>query len=83
MQLTGCRITDDGVMHLLDLVNLETLSLARTSIGDAGLVQLTQLPALGRLFVDQTQVSDAGVARFEAASPDCQLSLRGYGSLVD
>jgi hypothetical protein len=82
LDLTACRISNEGVKHLRGLLNLVTLSLARTRIGDSGLAQLTQLPALGMLYVDQTQATDAGVASFAAASRGCRLSIREYGMLV-
>src|SRR3989304_3330380 len=49
LQLSGTRISDQGLKYLCDLSSLESLDLSRTNISDTGLAELTRLPNLGDL----------------------------------
>lgn len=59
LSLTGCRVSDDGLKHLVGLP-LERLNLAYTDITDAGLATLARLP-LKLLDVSGTEVTPTGV----------------------
>ncbi|MBX3415762.1 MAG: protein kinase [Pirellulales bacterium] len=63
IDLSGLPIGGDDLVRLdPDAVrNLETLSLAGTSLGDADLAQLPPLPTLVRLDLSATRVTDAGL----------------------
>ena len=62
INLSGTRVTDDGMHHITDVTSLEHLVIAHTQIGDAGLVRLKELRRLRSLRVTGSRVTDAGVA---------------------
>ncbi|MGE3806601.1 MAG: hypothetical protein AB7K24_18190 [Gemmataceae bacterium] len=85
LDLSGTRVTDAGLRHMLGpdgLVRLEELHLANTDISDAGLAALKGLPQLRMLdlgnsvtvqgtVVAGVRVTAEGVANFRKARPHC------------
>lgn len=62
LSLHGCRrVTDQGLIHLRQLVQLQQLDLSDTPVSDAGLEHLAGLSQLRVLNLARTQVSDAGL----------------------
>ena len=77
--LIQSTITDNGIVHLLNLQNLQSLSLISSNVTDAGLAQLKPLPTLTNLDLSYTSVTDESVphlARFNSLE---QLKLYGTG----
>lgn len=62
LDLSGTRISDQGLAYLQDLEGLRSLSLYGTSVTDAGLVHLAPLTGLQKLWLDRTDITDAGLA---------------------
>ena len=54
LNMTGARITDDGLKEIADLSNLEVLDLGYTPVTDHGLKELKRLPHLRELRLAQT-----------------------------
>lgn len=78
------RVTDAGLAHLQDCVELERVTLMGTRTGDGTIRALTEKPALRRLFAGNT-VTDAGLAllrhvpRFTSWSGETpEYSLMGF-----
>lgn len=68
-------VNDDGLKHVGDLTNLDTLFLSDSGITDATLALLGPLTKLERLYVDRTAVTDAGLASVSAIESLKTLSL--------
>ena len=63
INLNGSRaVSDDGILRLASLTQLEYLDLSGTSVTDRGLAVIAQMPALRALMLRSTRVTDAGVA---------------------
>ena len=67
------QITDEGLVHLEGLTNLETLYLNDTQVTDAGLVHLKGLTKLEWLDLRNTEVTDKGVKKLQEALPNCTI----------
>lgn len=59
-------ITDDGLVHLRGLSQLESLSLAASRIGDDGMRHIGELPQLRSLNLDRTNVTDVGLKSLQS-----------------
>ena len=70
----GSKVTDDGLVHLKGLTNLQFLSLSRTKVTDAGLVHLKGLTKLQYLHLSDTKVTDEGVKKLKQTLPNCEIS---------
>jgi len=77
LDLTGTRVTDDGLKHLQGLRYLKELVLAGTSISDEGLAHLCPLANLETLNLSSTSVTDAGFAHLRRLQRLKDLSLDG------
>ena len=77
LSLEATRITDEGVVHLRHLQQLEWLNLYRSHIGDRGLRSLGQLRRLTHLPIGETRVTDAGLAHLRNMKQLVYLGLRG------
>lgn len=66
--LTGTQVNDAGLVQLVGLPKLQSLSLGGTRVTDAGMAQLSQLKNLQVLSLEGTKVSDAGLAHLERLS---------------
>ena len=67
-------MTDEGVMHLAGLENLNWLHLGKTKVGDAGLEALSGLSNLQELVITFCpNVTDQGVEKLQAALPDLKI----------
>jgi len=65
LSLNGCRnLTDDGLVYLRPLPQLQGLALERTNVTDAGMVHLKGLTKLGFLSLNWTNVGDSGLLNF-------------------
>lgn len=71
--LEGTQITEDGLLHLLDLPHLDNVDLARTAIGDAGLRILSRIKTLKYIHVEGTSVTAKGVAALQESLPECEV----------
>ena len=61
LELNNTQVTDAGMIHLRDLVELKRLYLNKTSVTDAGLVHLQELTSLQSLPIRDTQITLRGV----------------------
>ena len=77
LDLSGTKITDEGLEQLESLSSLEELKLDNTSIGDTGMEYVAKIPNLKRLFIGDTKVSDAGLKQLESSGTLEFLSLEG------
>ena len=69
------QVTDADLVHLNQLIKLESLSLVRTQVTDAGLVHLRELVNLKMLDLWNTRVTDAGLVHLEGLSSLQTLNL--------
>ena len=67
------QVTDEGLVHLKRLTNLESLSLTSTQITDVGLEHLKTLDSLQELNLYDTQVTPEGVRKLQEALPNCEI----------
>ena len=65
------RITDDGLAHLRNLTELDTLEAQNSQVTNAGLSHLTRIKKLRWLILDSTSVTDA--AELQAILPQCKI----------
>ena len=73
--MSGSNITNEGVVHLRALTNLQSLDLMETQITDAGLVHLKNLTNLKDLSLAGCKnITDSGVAELQKALPNCEIS---------
>ncbi|MEM9673670.1 MAG: c-type cytochrome domain-containing protein [Bacteroidota bacterium] len=61
VSLVSSEITDDGLYHIGQMEQLQTLSLQRTGIDGSGLVFLTELPQLEVLDLSHCPLTDANL----------------------
>jgi hypothetical protein len=65
IDLNGSQaVTDDGILRLRSLTQLEYLDLSGTAVTDRGLAVITQMPALRTLIVRGTRLTDVGLQAF-------------------
>ena len=57
----GTFVTDDGLEHLKQMKQLETLGLSAPGVTDRGLEVVSELSGITSLYLRGTQVSDAGL----------------------
>ena len=69
------EVTDDRLVHLKELTELESLGLNFTRITDAGLVHLKGLTELKELDLEGTRVSDAGLEHLQGLNGLENLNL--------
>jgi serine/threonine protein kinase/uncharacterized protein YjbI with pentapeptide repeats len=77
LELTGAKVTDDGLKLLSGMSSLRELSLDSTQITGDGLKHLTWMPELTRLDLENTVVGDGGVKALGGISSLKSLNLRG------
>jgi len=76
LYLVGSQITDDGLVHLKNLKQLEQLDLKKNKrLTDAGLVHLEGLKNLKMLILIGTQVTPAGVKKLQQKLPNTKIAL--------
>ena len=66
-------ITDEGLLKIAGLTQLNELWLYGTKVTDAGLVHLHELTNLRFLSLAFTKVSDSGVEELQKALPNCHI----------
>jgi len=71
------HVTDEGLVHLRGLTQLQWLRLERTQVSDAGLVHLRGLTQLKELHLEGTLVSDAGLIHLRGLTQLQELHLDG------
>ncbi len=77
LELTGAKVTDEGLKLLSGMSSLRELSLGSTQITGDGLNHLTWMPELTRLDLENTVVGDAGIKALGGISSLKSLNLRG------
>jgi Leucine Rich Repeat (LRR) protein len=77
LELSGSKVTSQGLVHLVGLSKLYMLHLDSTQVGDDGLVHLNRLGGLGVLSLDHTHVTDAGLAQLARLPHLERLYLNG------
>ena len=76
LTIVGSQITDDGLVHLENLQQLELLDLKKNKqLTDAGLVHLEGLKNLKQLILIGTPVTPAGVKKLKQKLPDTKIAL--------
>jgi hypothetical protein len=75
LTLVGSQVTDDGLVHLKNLQQLEVLDLKKNKqLTDAGLVHLEGLKNLKLLILIGTRVTPAGVKKLQQKLPDTKIA---------
>jgi internalin A len=71
-------ITDQGLIHLAHLTNLEELHVGvyKSQFKDAGLVHLSGLKNLKKLTLVRTGVTDGAIGELKKALPRCTIETR-------
>jgi Leucine-rich repeat (LRR) protein len=78
--LRDCRdVSDEGLAHLKDLIQLTSLDLSGTNITDAGLVHLQTMQRLQHLKLERTKITDAGLAHLARLSKLDHIHLAETG----
>ena|GEM_PF-313257 len=80
LTLGGTQITDEGLVHLLQLKKLRKIRLARTAVTDAGMNILAKNEFLEDVDLSQTKIGDFGVWELRALPRLKNLNL--YLTLV-
>ena len=83
VDLSGTRDTDAAMEHLRALVQLESLSMYRSSITDAGLKNLKGLPQLRELNLAATRVTDTGLKNLKGLTQLRRLDLGAATRITD
>lgn len=73
LSISGSRITDEGLVYLKRLPEIESLDLSYSRITDNGLKRLEELKQLQSLNLANTQVTDTGVAGLQKALPGLRI----------
>ena len=68
LDLEDTDATDEALVYLEPLTNVEQVSLGRTNITDAGLSHLVQLHCLRGLNLNDTKISDKGLVQLQGLS---------------
>ena len=76
LDLSGSRITGQGLQYSANLPRLYMLTLARTAVTNDDLPRLKTLPQLSCLDLSGTQITDAGLAHLKELPNLCTLLLR-------
>lgn len=66
-------MTNPGLEHLKELIELLDVRLDNTQVTDAGLKSLTGLTQLQSLSLHGTHVTDKGVNKLQQALPGCRI----------
>lgn len=77
LEISGSKVTSQGVKHLAGLTKLYMLHLDGTQVGDDGLASLVRLHDLSVLSLDNTRVTDAGLAQLQQMPQLERLYLNG------
>lgn len=75
LKLGATKVTDAGLIHLLEMEQLRELSLFSLKITDTGVMRLKRLRNLQALVLSDTQVTDAGIEHLKAMSNLQDLNL--------
>ena len=74
----GCKgLSNEGLIHLRELVSLTYLEFSGMPVSDAGLVHIKELKNLTRLYLNGTKVSDTGLAHLKELKGLMFLNLAG------
>ena len=73
VDLSGTRVSDDGLKHLKGLTDLGSLYLNNTQVTDAGLEHLKGMTHLRSLSLRGTKVTDEGIQELQQALPNCRI----------
>jgi hypothetical protein len=88
LELNHTYVSNDGLKHLKDLLNLQTLILDYESrignhLTDAGLVHLKAIPKLTQLRIIGDWASQKAIAELQADLPNCKIYLTEEGPSDD
>jgi hypothetical protein len=76
LNLSGDRITDEGMKHVARLAGLKSLILQNCQMTDAGLAALAALKSLELLMINKTRITDEGLVHLRQFPALRQLSIR-------
>jgi internalin A len=82
LYLDQSDITDDGILHLKGLSELNLLSLKETKITDSGLMALKYFPKIYELRLRQTKITDAGIVHLKSL-PHLEILDLGETDITD
>ncbi len=80
LDLSGSRVTDEGVARLAEFTSLRKLDLTGTPVGNAGFKACANLPRLGRLAVAGSRVTRFGRFWMRVARPDLEIARTRAGA---
>jgi hypothetical protein len=80
LKLSGTRITDKGLIHLVGLQSL-SVDLSNTKITDAGITTLAQMRDVHNFDLTDTKVTAAGVSQLRMLLPNCEIRSATRGPL--
>jgi hypothetical protein len=76
LDLSGSKVTDDGLRHLKGLRSLKILNLSNTAVSDEGLARLQGISTLRELELVRTKVTKAGVDELQRSLPTCTIRYK-------
>ena len=71
------KITDDGLIHLRTLTDLQHLGLFDSNINGTGIAHLSALPSLERLYLQRAKLTDVGLQSISRLKNLRELALSG------
>ena len=71
-------ITNECIVYLKQLPELEQLNLYGTNISDEGLKQLASFKKLSVLYLWKTKVTATGVEQFKKERPDVKVEIGNF-----
>jgi len=77
LDLSGTRLTDEGLGHIAGLKEIEHLSVSNTHVGNSGMKYIARLEKVIRLDFSETRVTDDGLRQLQNLINLEQLSLDG------
>ena len=73
LSVVRTSITEDGVIAIAQLPELEELFLTGIHLGDIGLSQLSTMSSLRRLYLWDCGLTDAQIGRLKESLVDCEI----------
>jgi len=73
INISGTKVTNEGLNQLMELGNLRNLYIRDTAINDDGVIQLKGLTQLKILDITDSKITDVGYKELKEALPDCKI----------